>query len=50
MGFDWKHTYCHIWCILDCFDLQVVYLSTVVRRPGHDLLVLAVMLLVLLRC
>lgn len=26
-----RTTYCHIWCILDCFGLQVVHLSTVVR-------------------
>jgi hypothetical protein len=30
MGFDWKHTYVHIWCVLVCFGLQVVHLSTVV--------------------
>jgi hypothetical protein len=30
IGFDWKHTYCHVLSILDCFGLQVVHLSMVV--------------------
>jgi hypothetical protein len=30
VGFDWKHTYCHVLSILDCFGLQVVHLSMVV--------------------
>jgi hypothetical protein len=24
MGIDWKHTYYHAWCFLDCFSLQMV--------------------------
>jgi hypothetical protein len=30
IGFDWKHTYCHVLSILDCFGLQVIQLSMVV--------------------
>jgi hypothetical protein len=29
-GIDWKHTYYHAWCFLDCFNLQMVQSPMVV--------------------
>jgi hypothetical protein len=34
MGVDWKHTYYHVWCFLDCFSFQVVQSPMVVARLG----------------
>ena len=30
MGVDWKHTYYHVGCFLDCFNLQMVQSPMVV--------------------
>jgi hypothetical protein len=34
MGVDWKHTYYHAGCFLNCFNLQVVQSPMVVAWLG----------------